>query len=346
MKLNSLLTFALGLFACCLAASCGGGGGGGESVLPLTDRLLVVRDTGIFELNLQTGSEQPLIPDLPNALAADPAISPDGGQIAFSALLQGVAQQGQPADFGSDVYVANRDGSNQRLAFQHRQRGEQVRAPAWLSPGKLMFSVQRFEQTGFVAEMHLLDLASSADSVLINGAIQATASPDAMQIAYVMTDQNNQQSLWIANADGSGPRDLAGTAQGLGTIISPRFSPDGRMIAFGAAESTVPAARIGPTTQFVSRLAGVVRDEARAAMFYDGIPMDIWTVDVQTGEAKKLSDLNCDQPSLAYSNDGLRLFVLDARALFAVDSKTGKERSVAPGTFHGQLDWLAASSPQ
>jgi hypothetical protein len=70
--------------------------------------------------------------------------------------------------------------------------------------------------------------------------------------------------------------------------------------------------------------------------------MDIWIVDVEDAAPRKLADVNADQPSLAWSADGLRLFALDVSGLFAINPENGKARRVAAGTLHGQLDWLAA----
>ena len=352
MRFASVLALLLLPLASWLAVACGGGGGAARptdqpvDAEPLTDRLLVVRDTGIVELDLATGDEQSLIPDFPDALVADPVISPDGRQIAFSALLQGIALPDGTPDFGADIYVAGRDGGNQRLMYGHQVRGEQVRSPAWLTNGTLLFSLQRFEQTGFVAQIRVLDLATGASDVVVDGAVQATASADGTRIAYVSIDQNGQQALWVADADGKNARALAGTDQLLGVIISPRFSPDGRFLVFGAGESVLPAAGRDPGAEFVSRHRGAASEQPRPSLFYNGVPTDIWIIDLETGEPAKLADANADQPSLAWSGDGLRLFALDVNGLFVIDPGGGElPRRVGEGTFHGQLDWLSAAPP-
>lgn len=344
MRLTSALALLLLPLASWFAVACAGGGGGdGQS---LSDRLLLVRDTGITELDLATGNEQSLIPDFSDALVADPVISPDGRQIAFSALLQGIAPPGEAPDFGADVYVADRNGGNQRLLYEHQVRGEQVRSPAWLTNGTLLFSVQRFEQTGFVAQIRVLDLATGTNEVVVDGAVQATASAGGARIAYVSIDQNGQQALWVADADGKNGRALAGTDQLLGVIISPRFSPDGRFLVFGAGESVLPAAGRDPGAEFVSRHRAAALEQPRPSLFYNGVPTDIWIIDLETGEPTKVADANADQPSLAWSGDGLRLFALDASGLFAINPAGGElPRRVGEGTFHGQLDWLSAATP-
>lgn len=330
------------LLVAIVAISTACGGNGGEPAEPLTDRLLVVRDTGIFELSLATNEEQPLLLDPPGALLAEPAVSPDATQIAHVRLLQGVAQPGEQADFGTDLYVANRDGSSPRLVYEHQVRGEQVRGPRWTPDGRLLFSVERFETDHFVTQIVSLDLASGERTVLVENAVQPVASPDGAKIAYAAIDDQGLQSLWLANADGSEPQLLLGPEQGLGIILSPRFSPDGTRIAVAASEVVAPAARHEPDPSYASRSGGADPLRRPPAYLYNGFPMDLWIIDVDSGEPRKLADINADQPSLAWSADGLRLFMIDATGVYAVDPTTGNGRALAPGTFHGQLDWLAA----
>lgn len=323
-----------------LATACGGGGGG-QQAEPLTDRLLVVRDTGIFELSLSTAEEQPLLLDPPGALLADPAISPDGTQIAHVRLLQGVAEEGEQADFGADLYVADRDGSDPRLVYEHKVRGEQVRGPRWTPAGNLLFSVERFETDHFVTQIVLLDLASGETTALVENGVQPAPSPDGASMAYAAIDDDGLQSLWLANADGSDPRLLFGPEQGQGIILSPRFSPDGTRIAVAASEVVPPLSR-HEDPNYASRSGGTRPLRRPPAYLYNGFPMDIWLIDVETGEANKLADIDADQPYVVWSGDGLRLFMLDLTALYALDPATGSGRAIGPGTFHGQLDWLAA----
>jgi hypothetical protein len=73
----------------------------------------------------------------------------------------------------------------------------------------------------------------------------------------------------------------------------------------------------------------------------NGLPEDIWLVDVQTDEATRLADLDLDQPTPAFSGDGERLFVLADRGLYQI-YLDGGERLLGDGLYHGSLDWLSA----
>src|SRR6266581_6938133 len=120
------------------AASCGGGSGGsgGTGTAHPTTRpasggpgsLLVTRAAGIGMYDLATGHGSLLIkPPEQGDLLADPALSPDGSQIAYVVL----APPERNFDAGSDLWVANRDGSEARMVYKHDTPNQQVRLPRW-----------------------------------------------------------------------------------------------------------------------------------------------------------------------------------------------------------------------
>jgi dipeptidyl aminopeptidase/acylaminoacyl peptidase len=104
-------------------------------------------------------------------------------------------------------------------------------------------------------------------------------SPDGATVAYVVTgiDQETNDyraAIWLAAADGStAPRQLTSGAR---KDASPRWSPDGRSIAFVSTRESETIAQV-----FV-------------------IPVD-------GGEARKLTDLKASAGELAWSPDGARI---------------------------------------
>lgn len=116
------------------------------------------------------------------------------------------------------------------------------------------------------------------------GAVRVTdpqVSPDGGRVAFVRTTTNLETGLrnadiWVVPADGSAPaRELIGGAK---SETTPRFSPDGRRIAFIATR--------------------------------DGAPQ-VYVADADGSNAKKVSDLPLGaQPPLVFSPDGTKLAVV------------------------------------
>jgi dipeptidyl aminopeptidase/acylaminoacyl peptidase len=115
-------------------------------------------------------------------------------------------------------------------------------------------------------------------------------SPDGARVAFVTTtldeERNDYRSrIWLVAADGSGePRPLT---SGTGKDTSPRWSPDGRRLAF------------------VSDREPTVRPEGLAAG--DPAKPQIWVLDLAGGEARQVTAAKQGAADPAWSPDGRQL---------------------------------------
>ncbi|HZP56879.1 MAG TPA: hypothetical protein VFC53_04910 [Dehalococcoidia bacterium] len=331
-----LATLAL---ACALAA-CGGRattkpagaspepGSGGRG--PGT--LIYTRQAGIYAFDLASTREQALIPQpTPDTFLLDPAVSPDGTQIAYVVQPPPVVKDGV-YDASSDLWVANRDGSGARVLFTHAVPRQLVRFPQWLDAQHVLAVVQEPAETqGTTTVEYVLeqiDVASGARERRITGVLSFGVSPDRARIAWAQLPKQTGESLTASAPDGSGTTTLIGPEQDLAPFNSPRYSPDGTMIAFASADQT------GARAPF--RYVSFRGDPAPEA---DGLPEDIWTIPAEGGAARRVADLKEDLPTLTWGADSRHIYVLGANALSDVDLSTGAVTRLGEGSFHGGITW-------
>lgn len=325
------------LFALALAASsCGGGsdgttpgsGGGGAGAL------IIARGDSIVEYDIASGDTAPLIePQDDGAFVLDPAVSGDGSRIAY--IVQPPPRVvGERYDAGSDLWVANRDGGEQQLVLRHTVPNQLIRFPQWGADGALYAIVQEIEDVGGVANvaytLQRIDPATGERTRLRDGVLAYAVSPDGERVAYAVRTERDRETLYLAALDDGTPVELVAASSQLSPFNSPRFSPDGTAVAFAAADQALAP----PTGQ---RLASTRPLAAPART--DGLPEDIWTVDVAGGQPRLLADLKEDLPALSWNGDGSRLYVLGVLGLYEVNVHSGANNVIGPGMFHGQMAW-------
>jgi len=143
-------------------------------------------------------------------------------------------------------------------------------------------------------------------------------SPDGDRIAFVMGDMHQPSALagtydiYIMGADGSGVQRVT---QGINAQL-PTWSPDGDRIAFvrdqGAAISVVDLATGSVKDVYVPKPHQIVQvpswspDGSRIAFQMGPESVDIYTVDVSTGDLTRLTD-DGDSGYPAWSPDGSRI---------------------------------------
>jgi hypothetical protein len=82
---------------------------------------------------------------------------------------------------------------------------------------------------------------------------------------------------------------------------------------------------------------GLSRGQARVT---DGMPEDIWIVNADGSDLRRLAALAEDLPSFAWSADGKRLFSIGGQGLWQMDVASGKRDKLSEGVFHGQIAWV------
>ncbi len=334
-----------------------------------------MRESGLVELSLADGGERLLLPQLEDSMLIEPSLSPDGQTLAYVRQFVDFVLPGISRDLGTDIFLANRDGSDPRLLAEHADVGEQLRHPAWLATGEeLLVTVRHIVPNSVTSAIERVDVATGERTAVADDAFAQSVSPDGTRMVFLRENDELLQSLWVANVDGSGATMLAGPDDNWNSFNSPRFSPDGTQIAFAGSmqiEQQVGHSSLTDDGWLGSSPAGQRRPRASASAgaqpprsvslrplraaeprsavgadavtsYYNGLPMDIWTIQADGSGLRQLADTQLDQPGLTWSGDGERLFVLSALGLLAIDAEEGLVWQVGAGTFHGQLDWLSA----
>jgi dipeptidyl aminopeptidase/acylaminoacyl peptidase len=197
-----------------------------------------------------------------------------------------------------------------------------------VSPGgRIAFSRQQTDTNIYRADLRFTtdarrepvvnDLRPIAASSRADGAPRI--SPDGRRIAFESA-RSGGQDIWVANADGTGPRQLTF----LPIVSQPHWSPDGRLIAFGGAA----AGQVRPDVWVVSADGGAPR-ALTSDLSYDtvlawsadgkfvyfrsdgsGAGWEVWRVPVDGGAATRMTtggglraQESSDGAFLYYSND-------------------------------------------
>ncbi len=296
--------------------------------------LIITEPDGLTEYDIKGGSSKPLIKAADaSTFLLDPSVSADNRLLAY--VVQPPPKiQGTKYDAGSDLWVANRDGSGQHAIFTHESPNQLVRFPQWEDSGHLLAVVQEIANSGGTTSvtyvLERIDIATGQRTRLLDDMLAFGLSPDGKRAVYAKLAPQAGETLETVDVAGGVSNTLVGIDQNLSPFNSPRFSPDGKLIAFASADQTGARADF----RYVAAASG-----PQPARSLDGLPQDIWTIDAAGGAPRRAADLKEDLPALAWSGDGKHLYVVGAAGLYDVNLPNGASSRLGDGSFHAQLVW-------
>ena len=209
---------------------------------------------------------------------AFPAFSPDGGRIAFCSTRSGTWQ----------VYVMDRDGRN---VVQVTSGRTQCVHPTFSPDGRRLAYSSLGGRSG-QWELWTADLETNVQKMIGYGLFPRWCPrKDVDRIAYQRPRQRGSRwfSLWTMDlVDGEGRRPTEVAVSPVAAIVTPCWSPDGRKLAF----TTV----VEPSKDAGGRPVG---------------RQDVWTVDADGSNRRRLTDGGGSNLMPFWGSDGRVYFISD-----------------------------------
>lgn len=310
---------------------------------------------GLHLRDLVSGKEEQLLPGLPGAFTWGPTWSPDGTRLAFTEMVF-------TEDDHNRASIKVLDLATRRAVAVP---GTDVPLPSGGGAGNYLFPVDwsRDGASLLVNGLHLgLVPVEGGPQVTLSEAKDlgdwASLSPDGRYVVYDAGPSGGKQ-VFVQSVGGGAPRQIT---DGPGECASPRWSPDGKAIAYAGADGIAlmpmtdgapagPAKLAYPNTEKKALIAWTEAGGLYFTLYNQGefpyqIPVDASTAEVQ-GAAQRLPHHPKHVQSFAWSPDGRSLAFVDGWgkadlevAIYAADGSASAVHQVAePGEYIFQIWW-------
>jgi Tol biopolymer transport system component len=292
------------------------------------------------------GSALAPVLDVPGTLwAHEPAWSPDGSTLAF-ALSGPSSDPTLPGLRVGIICALDRGTGKGRLLVRGRLPTDSLEEAAWTPDGRTLLITLREtrldaekryagDMIGIVAHR----IETGEGKPLISDAINPALSPDGQRLAFVKLDlQTGLGQLMLGDAVGAQAHPIDGPEAPFAAVLAPRWSPDGKQLAFAASEGApMSGAGEGTLRPLLDRVLGIQVAEAH------GLPVDLWVVDANGDGLRKLTNQGLDDPRAAWSPDGGRVAytVGIASGVMILDVASGQEQRLTDQGDYGGITWAA-----
>ena len=280
----------------------------------------------------------------------EPIWSSDGKRIAYTYLLP-FDTSGLPAQ---DILVANADGSNPQTIVAHKIAGEVFTWPVFSPDSRLIYYAHSNpifnnskQITGVTLTLEQYDTQTKKTTTIIKDGTQPDISPDGKRLVFVKIDADTfQQDLMIVDVDGKNLAQVVpGNSMG-GGLNGPRWSRDGKQILFGApnffASRSVPRRGTAnmQTDAPLDRMLGWVTSWFTVGVAEaHGPPWDLWLVDADGQNLKRLTEIGEDDPSPSWSPDGKNIAFVGVAGFYITNAGGKDVHWLHRDGGRGRVDW-------
>jgi Tol biopolymer transport system component len=213
--------------------------------------------------------------------------------------------------------------------------------PVWAPDGRSIYYVreaftQQAEVAGQVRQVERRDLATGERTVVAQDGLWPSVSPDGSLLVYVQLSAAGRSELLVRNLASDMPQQLTGGQ--FAAITSPRFSPDGRTIAFGGA----PFSQLRQPAPRTDSPGGSLLAWLSPPAFAHELLAGLWLMDLDGSHLREVGTFKLDGPLVRWASDSNRLLLYDEDGLYRVDVERGQLTVILkPGSYRG-FDWLPA----
>ncbi len=228
---------------------------------------------------------------LRNYFNVSPAISPNGGKVAFLSDRSGYA----------DIYVMSSDDGRELTKIISGQRTAELEELKWLSPGlswapdnrHLVFSAKSGDEDALI--FYDTEKGTKRTRKLgLDGIFTAAWSPDGKQVAFSGL-MNGASDIFLYSVE---TKEVTQLTHDIFADTRPSWSPDGKELAFVSDRGAeLLTGVIMPHTK-------KARDQLRK---HDFRSTDIYTINIESGQIHRITDSPGSEDSPSYANTASKL---------------------------------------
>ncbi|MCA1647570.1 MAG: hypothetical protein LC797_19605 [Chloroflexi bacterium] len=239
---------------------------------------------------------------------------------------------------GADIVLL--DGGGVEISRISRDQPEvALLSPAWLATGEVAYERSDGSKSTGSSRIEASQPDGSARRTLVAGGQLPGPDRAGTQLAYVGPGQRFARLLDKDLASAETHTLIDNSTEGFAYFSRPRFAPDGRTVAFGAAGGPTLAAPSG----LLAIGPGLVHGSFLAAPRWHGPGWDVWTIGADgTGLRQVTQFAYEDDLAVAWSPDGQWLAAFGPNALYLVPIGIGGPATPIGRGGLGEPDWAAS----